>query len=371
MMPPKPVQFAILDSFSKQDKQLWTQQAAQEINGDDPFEKLSWKNESDLTFSPYYDLSDVIHLHYLDQSRLTVAQQSFLGNRKWINAPTVNEHDEQNQNRSALDHLANGADGVFFNLRTGSQLAPTLEKIEWQHCSLYFVGSKELVNQLPSYLTDASVEYKKITGALFWESVPKLSELSFLIENTSAFSSLGIRVAQSTSVDEIVEALLKGVDNIERFKSDHSLSNIVRSIAFSVSINTAFVETIAKLKALRILWYQVVSAYGVETHPSELHIHAFSSKWTHEKYQPHANLLKSTTAAMAAIIGGADSLTIEAEDVQHPMMNRMARNISTILREESHLDKVADPSAGSFLVDSITDSLAKKAWATFQNRLTK
>lgn len=370
-MPSKSNHSAILDSFAKQDKQLWTQQAAQEINGDDPNEKLSWKNDDDLTFSPYYDLSDVIHLKYLNHHRLTVAQQSFLGNRKWINAPLVKSNTDKNRNADALNHLSNGADGVFFDLDRTASIADVLHSIEWNYCSLYFAGNSELAKQLVEHLQNKFQEPAKITGAFFWESVPKLSEINFLIEHTPYFGSLGIRVKQSTSVDEIVEALLKGVDNIEEFKSNHPLSNIVRSIAFSINVSASFFETIAKLKALRLLWYQVVSAYGVKTHPSQFHIHALSTKWANEKYQPHANLLKSTTAVMASIIGGADSITVEPEDEANSMMNRMARNTSSILREESHLDKVADPSAGSFLVDTMTDALAKKAWEKFQNQISK
>ena len=76
--------------------------------------------------------------------------------------------------------------------------------------------------------------------------------------------------------------------------------------------------------------------------------------------------MKETYAAMAAILGGCDALTIEAEEEGNTMMNRIARNTSSILDEESFLSKVADPLAGSYYIESLTKQLAEKAWAKFK-----
>jgi methylmalonyl-CoA mutase len=70
---------------------------------------------------------------------------------------------------------------------------------------------------------------------------------------------------------------------------------------------------------------------------------------------------------MAAIAGGCDSITIEPEDATNETMNRMARNVSSILRDESHFSKVADPTAGSYYIDSLTEQLSEKAWSKFQS----
>jgi methylmalonyl-CoA mutase len=78
-------------------------------------------------------------------------------------------------------------------------------------------------------------------------------------------------------------------------------------------------------------------------------------------------MIKATTAAMAAIAGGCDSLTITPEDESHETMSRIAINVSTILREESHISKVADPTAGSYYIDSLTHQLSEKAWEKFQS----
>jgi methylmalonyl-CoA mutase len=100
-----------------------------------------------------------------------------------------------------------------------------------------------------------------------------------------------------------------------------------------------------------------------------LHLHACSSPWTPEAYSPHANMLKATTAAMAAILGGADSVTVDPETHDHPMQRRIARNVGILLREESRFAKVADPLAGAYFIDHLTNDLASKIGSAVASRL--
>src|SRR5436190_18952994 len=91
-------------------------------------------------------------------------------------------------------------------------------------------------------------------------------------------------------------------------------------------------------------------------------VHCYTEAFVNEKYEPHGNMLKGTTASLAAIFGGCDMLTVDAEDGQQEMMSRAARNISNILREEVHLSKVADPVAGSYYVETLSAQIADAAW---------
>jgi methylmalonyl-CoA mutase len=369
-MPLNSVNSPVLDSFAKQNKELWRQIASQETEGADPLKTLSWKSESDSTFFPYYDADDVAHLNYLNKARLTVAQNSFLGNRKWISAPIVTINDDVNANKISLQHLAQGADGIFFNnsskITDASQL---LTNIEWQYCSLFFKNpSGEALLSLQNFILQKKLDH--LSGALFWDVIPKKSDVNFFIEKLSAFKSLGLTIHDGYATEQISHALIMGVNTVEYFKNHFDIENIFKAIAFSVPINQLFVETIAKLKVLRLLWFQVAQTYGCQSfYPDDLHIHAYSPTWSNEKFQPHANMLKGTTAAMASIIGGCDSLTIIPENENHSTMNRIARNISSVLREECHFDKVADPLAGAFAIDVVTDTLAKESWKLFQTKL--
>jgi methylmalonyl-CoA mutase len=208
------------------------------------------------------------------------------------------------------------------------------------------------------------VDANVITGAYFWNTLPQIKIGSI---GSAQFKSFGLVINSSTPVKQIVEALTHGVKMIELLSGEIDLQKIFERIAFSIPLSSDFLQEISKLKALRLLWYQVAQAYGVKNFVLEdLHIHARSESVTEEKYEPHSNMLKGTIAAMAAIIGGSDSLTVCAQHENNKMMDRIARNVSNILREESHLDKVSDPAAGSYVIENIVNDIAEKSWSEFQ-----
>lgn len=126
--------------------------------------------------------------------------------------------------------------------------------------------------------------------------------------------------------------------------------------------------TIAKFRAMRRLWARVLDASGLEQRP--LHIHAETAWRMMSRRDPWVNMLRSTVAAFAAGVGGADSVTVlpftEALGVPDEFARRIARNTQTILLEESNLHRVADPAAGSGAVEARTEELAREAWALFQ-----
>jgi len=112
------------------------------------------------------------------------------------------------------------------------------------------------------------------------------------------------------------------------------------------------------------LWFTLQEAYQIKN-PVPSFVHAYSKSWSEENFQPHGNMLKQTTAAMACAMGGCDAITVEPELPENKMMTRIARNVSLMLSEESHLAKVNDPLAGSFYVDALTHQIANEAWKKF------
>ena len=125
---------------------------------------------------------------------------------------------------------------------------------------------------------------------------------------------------------------------------------------------------IAKQKALRLLLYQVGQAFELRDY-TEVEINIRVEPWSDERFQPHSNMISGSVAALAAVAGGCNSLTILAEDENNMTMTRIARNVSNILREESHLNKVADPTAGAYAIENIVDRLAVTAWREFQRKV--
>ncbi|MCK5207219.1 MAG: methylmalonyl-CoA mutase, partial [Cyclobacteriaceae bacterium] len=149
-----------------------------------------------------------------------------------------------------------------------------------------------------------------------------------------------------------------------------SAEMVIRNMEFCLPVGTDYFLEIAKLRTLRILFYKIAESYGLsEYDPGSLNIHSVSSSWTKTVYDPYVNMLRNTTEAMSAVIGGCNALTISPynENFEQPteLSKRISRNVSNILKEESYFDKIVDPSAGSYYIENITDELVQKAWQLF------
>jgi methylmalonyl-CoA mutase len=362
------------DFFPISNKSSWEETASVELNGNEPFNELSWKDSDKLEFLPYYNSEDTKNLGYLNSFLHSSDKNTFLGNRSWINTPCILVTSETNDNKQALEHLTNGAEGLLFDLSNASNVDfyKLLNDIEWQYCFLAFCGiaDEKTLQKLASFLSDSNFDPTSIHGNIFWERIPQtgIKEMFFEYPN---FRTLGCFVPSSTPVDEICNALVCGVETVSQFNSD-SLRNVLWNISFSVASSGNFLSDVSKLKALRILWYQVSQAFQIiDYKPSDLHIHFRAQYRQEENFKPHGSMLSTTTASMAAILGGCSSLTVFPENENNTMMVRIARNVSNILREESHFNKVADPIAGSFAIDAMVDQMAQHAWKLFQSKISK
>lgn len=357
-------------NFSTPSYSDWLEAARLELNGADPIEKLSVLKGS-LKIKPYYQESSKDHVSNLV---LKPAVNSHYGARCWMNTPRIAVTDEKNANRLALKYLNSGADGILFEpLKANIQFDVLLNQVKPEFCTLSFLIHNNFSQSALEF--KAWVEKEKIsstiTGSLYWEIPPAMDLKKILSHQSQNYTHLGVLVQKEKNTeDEIALALEKAVHVLDLVTNQGiSANEAIRDFSFSISVGTDFFLEIAKIKSLRYLWYQIQGAYGV-TNIKPVHVHVTSTSWSDKEFQPHGNLIKSTTSALAAIMGGCDSLTIEPEDHGTEMMSRIARNVSSILRDESHLSRVADPTAGSYYLDSLTAELSEKAWQKFQSKMT-
>ena len=149
-----------------------------------------------------------------------------------------------------------------------------------------------------------------------------------------------------------------------------SVDDAAPRFRFSLSIGSNFFMEIARLRAARLLWAKIIQAFGGNAESEKMHIHTRTSAWNQTAYDPHVNLLRATTEAFSAVVGGCDSLHISPFDelvrVPDDFSRRVARNTHTVLREETHITHTVDPAGGSWYVENLTDSVARKTWALFQ-----
>lgn len=355
--------------FSKSSVEDWKQIAQQELRGKDPIETLSWRGKDEIFFLPYYDAEGDTQLHFLDSFRLPAGKNSPA--RPWVNVPCIQFTNEETANTISLQHLSSGADGVVFDLRSirRADLKVLTNKIEWPHCYIgFYAGEDPVLISSAADLIQTRFIPATIRGALFWESIPKKTDLHFYFHHCPNLKALGLFIKATTPANEICEALLHGVQTIDAFAEKADVKHIVRSIAFSFHADASFLECIAKFKALRILWLQIAHAYGcTDFGPADLHVHARSAVVPDGEFGPHENMLKGSFTAMAAVLGGCDALTIEPGS-DTSVSERWARNVSSILAEESYFKQVTDPLAGAWTLDTMTTEIAKQAWTLFQTK---
>jgi methylmalonyl-CoA mutase len=175
----------------------------------------------------------------------------------------------------------------------------------------------------------------------------------------------------ASTTQELAFALATGVEYLRAMQARGlSVDDAAPRFRFALSIGTHFFMEIARLRAARVLWAKIVQAFGGNAESQKMSLHARTSAWNQTVYDPHVNLLRATTEAFSSAVGGCDSLHISPFDellrVPDEFSRRVARNTHTVLREESHITKTVDPAGGSWYVENLTDSVARKTWAIFQ-----
>jgi methylmalonyl-CoA mutase len=159
--------------------------------------------------------------------------------------------------------------------------------------------------------------------------------------------------AGAHAAQELAWGLSAGVEMIEQG---------ARDVQMVFAIGPYYFIEIAKFRAARLLWANVVAAFGIDVAACPLRVAAVTPLRNKSVYDRYNNLLRVTTEALSAVLGGCDSLTIQPFGFDP----RLAANVQHILREEAHVDAVADPAGGSYYIESLTVALAREAWRLFQ-----
>ena len=168
----------------------------------------------------------------------------------------------------------------------------------------------------------------------------------------------------ATAVQELAYVLAEGVDALAALtEAGLTAGDAAPRIQFVFGVGSNYFFEIAKLCAARLLWAQAVSAFGVAGGDAgRMRIHSVTALENKSVCDPWTNLLRCTTEALSAILGGCDSLTVRS----FHFPERLAENIQLVLKEEAHLGKVGDPAGGSYYIEALTASLAREAWKLFQ-----
>lgn len=388
----------LLSEFPAVSKDQWKEKTLADLRGADFDKKLVWRTLEGFNLQPYYTSEDLENVGYLKkfESSILNMEDGTQGPRYWVNRVKIAVQDAESANREAIDALNNGADGLIFDLsgKEDIDIKKLLNNILPLHCSVSFIADRDAARLIKGYFkyeSENHIDIDQLFGSINYDPLRNLtiygkmakdgfSVLKEIIEVTDVagrFYGLTVNSSQfqnsgSSLVQELAFSLNTAVEYIDQLgELGVPAEKVIRNLEFSIAVGTDYFLEIAKLRALRILWFKIVESYGITDYdPGDLNIHSVSSGWTKTVYDPYVNMLRNTTEAMSAVIGGCNALTIAPynENFEQPteLSKRISRNVSNMLKEESYFDKVVDPSAGSYYIENITDEMVRNAWSLFQ-----
>lgn len=382
----------------------WETAIQKDLQGADYKTKLKWQTGEGIEALPFYRRDNFDAL----PSPISSKQND------WHICQPIVEQDINSANKTARNAIENGADALNFILHIeesdgalGSDVhgpaiqdqesfSSLLDGIDLTNTWLHFDSSlafQVILAMLHNECKARGDDSFKLNGAVLDDpyafiitrgQMPnddealiheKKQALEFCAEHVPNIKCLGVdaRVyhnAGATIVQELGYALATGSEYLAALSNKGADINTVASaIHFNFSIGSNYFLEIAKFRAARKLWQSVLDAYKVDENHTA-HLHGSSSSWNKTMYDPYVNMLRTTTEGMSAAIAGCDTITLHPFDktFRQPteFSRRISRNSQIILKEEAYFNKVADPAAGSYYIERLTDKIADAAWGCFQ-----
>ncbi len=392
----------LFDQFPPVTTEEWEAVINADLKGADYQKKLVWRTAEGFNVRPYYRAEDLAGLKFLGA---VAGQFPFVRGIKngngWRIYQQICVADPAEANRTALKAIEGGAESLGFylenNLTTADTetllkgLDPTVTELVFN----YSTGLRSAVDRVMTWAARFDKEHVRIcfcidpllqhlslrgafvcaeqgqecfrTLAAFIRKYEEFKHVRFVGVEGRLFGDSG-----STIVEELGFTLAAGHEYLANLiEQGIDPSRAARSIRFSVSITSNYFMEIAKLRAARMLWANIVKAYDPEYRCAEkMFIHAVTSAWNQTVYDSYVNMLRGTTEAMSAAIGGIHSMQVLPFDLPYErpdeMADRIARNVQLLLKNESHFDNVTDPAGGSYYIENLTESIAEEAWKLFK-----
>ncbi|MEX0325867.1 MAG: acyl-CoA mutase large subunit family protein [Puniceicoccaceae bacterium] len=215
-------------------------------------------------------------------------------------------------------------------------------------------------------LPGAPEEVHKSMAAILEHAAKTVPEMQVLDIKGHAYHNAG-----ASSTQEMAAVLATAVAYLKAMADEGvALEDVVSRMRFSLSVGGNYFLEIAKLRALRLLWSRIMDAFEIPGDQRLIHLHARTGLWNKTVFDPYVNMLRTTTEAFAAVVGGCDSLHVGHFDEiireSDAFSRRIARNTHVILAEECDMRRVIDPAGGSWAVETLTDQMAAEAWKQFQ-----
>lgn len=375
---PAPVSFSEFDAVSTAQ---WQERITRDLKGKDPA-ALVWATPDGFPVQPFYHQEA---LAALGGAPLPQARPA----ARWRNVPTYSVpalERGHNAIERAAEALKRGADGAHFvlGLAEGFDTEHLQQRLPLAATYVGYTVRNGAVGLLQRLATVGSAP----RGFLVSDPITRhasnmtvqVEELRTVVQTARSwpeFRALGLDVAfygnrGATATQQIAFALSTAAAYLSELPTaELPVAAVAGALHLHVAVGPNYFFEMAKLRALRRLWATLLHAYGLPAEAAQqLTIFTSTATWSQTTLDPHTNLLRTTTEAMSAVMGGADAVSVGTFDslfhAPNEFAERLARNLPVLLREEAYLGRVQDPAAGSYYVETLTDQLAREAWALFQ-----
>ncbi|MEG1660686.1 MAG: methylmalonyl-CoA mutase small subunit [Bacteroides sp.] len=403
----------LFSDFSPVTTEKWMEKVTADLKGADFEKKLVWKTNEGFKVKPFYRMEDLEGLKTADAlpGEFPYLRGTKKDSNEWLVRQELKVECPKEANAKALDILSKGVTSLSFHLKASdlnaAYLATLLNGICAESVELNFATCQghvvELATLLVAYFAEKDYDVKKLQGSIHFDFFNKMltkgkekgdmtGTAKALIEaiqplpcyRVLAVTALSLNNAGAYLSQELGYALAWGNEYMNQLtEAGIPAAVVAKKIKFTFGISSNYFLEIAKFRAARMLWANIVAAYQPECLrdcdnkgangecrcAAKMKVHAETSTFNMTLYDAHVNLLRSQTEAMSAALAGVDSMTVTPFDItfQTPdeFSERMARNQQLLLKEEAHFNKVVDPAAGSYYVENLTVSIAKQAWELF------
>ena len=390
----------LFTEFTAPTTQEWLDKIEVDLKGADFQKRLVWRTNEGFNVQPFYRREDLANLKTPDA--LPGEFPFVRGNKKDSNAWYVRQNievtDAKEANKKALDILNKGIDSLGFKIPGDMVSKETVEALlEGILCDIVEVNfatcqrhSLELAEILVAYFEKKGYDKEKVVGSIEFDPMKKMvmkgKDTSSLLPLTSslaealkeypnfrciAVSSDALNNAGAYIVQELGYALAWGNEYLQQLTdAGVDVDLAAKSIKFNMGVSENYFMEIAKFRAARLLWAQIVKQYEPKCDCAcQMIINATTSTYNQTLFDSYVNLLRSQTEAMSAALGSVHSMVVTPFDAPYEeateFSERIARNQQLIIKEESHFDRIVDPGAGSYYIEHLTDALATEAWKIF------
>lgn len=403
----------LLKEFPPPTYEEWLQVVNEGLKGAD-FEKvMKTQTPEGITLQPIYRKEDVAKLPFMES--MPGKSPYVRGNNPirfltegWLIAQNHTDSDLNTLNQKILKELNQGLTAVNITLanntspegvkvQTLNDWETLLAKIDIKAAPLFMqlgLEDTEILKTLKQYTDKYNIELKTLQSGIGIDFIGELADRAYLpfsleetwqkleetvrwnIENASANRIISIDAsiyesAGASIVQELSFALSTAICYIKHLQdAGFTIEELAPLFQVKLSLGSNFFMEIAKIRTFRLLWSEMIKAYGGEDEYQKVWIHGKTAKFNKSIYDIYVNVLRTTTEGFAGVIGGVDSLEIgrfnELIAPADELSVRLARNQQIILKEEAHFDKVIDPAGGCYYIEWLTNELANKSWALMQ-----